>query len=250
VPEVFATRAIVLRAVATGESDRVVTLLGRNTGRISAMARGARKSTRRFAGGLGLAASGEACFRERAGAELALLESFDVRQGRHSLGADLGRTAQAGYVAELCNELCAPRQPEVAVYDLLDSFLDALDERGAHVARLRTFELGLLTHLGMAPTLSGCVGCGRADLADEIVRLDLVRGGITCRTCARGGTPIHPSVRRALERLASASLTEAETITLARDDANATRAAVGELVAQHLTRPLKSLEFLRKMQSG
>ncbi|HEY0710438.1 MAG TPA: DNA repair protein RecO, partial [Polyangia bacterium] len=234
----------------TGESDQVVTLLGRNTGRISAMARGARKSARRFAGGLGLAASGEAVFRERAGAELALLESFDVRQGRHSLGADLGRTAQAGYVAELCGELCAARQPEVAVYDLLESFLDALDERGAHVARLRTFELALLTHLGIGPTFSGCIACGRADLADEIVRLDLAHGGIACRGCARGGTPIHPPVRRALERLAAVSLAEAETMTFDRDVANATRVATGELVAQHLSRPLKSLEFLRKMQSG
>ena len=42
------TPAILLRAVATGEADRVVTLLGRETGRVSAIARGARKSVRRF----------------------------------------------------------------------------------------------------------------------------------------------------------------------------------------------------------
>ena len=48
------TDAIVLGAVNYGEADRIVTLLGRGTGRLSALARSARKSQRRFAGGLGL----------------------------------------------------------------------------------------------------------------------------------------------------------------------------------------------------
>jgi DNA repair protein RecO (recombination protein O) len=81
VPEQFVTRAILLRAVATGEADRVVTLLGRPTGRVSAIARGARKSTRRFGGGLGLAATGEATLRDRSGAELSVLEGFEVVRG-------------------------------------------------------------------------------------------------------------------------------------------------------------------------
>jgi len=38
--------SIVLRVVNYGESDRIVTLLGRDTGRLSALARGARKSQR------------------------------------------------------------------------------------------------------------------------------------------------------------------------------------------------------------
>src|ERR671939_431638 len=93
------TDAILLRSIAYGESDRVVTLLGRSTGRVSALARGARKSVRRFGGGLGLGATGEASLRDRAGAELALLESFEVIEPRQGLGRDLGRTAHAAYAA-------------------------------------------------------------------------------------------------------------------------------------------------------
>ena len=248
--ETITTRAILLRAVATGEADRVVTLLGRSTGKIAAIARGARKSARRFAGGLGLAATGEATLRERPGADLALLEGFEVHQGRQGLGADLGRTAQAGYVAELTGELCAPRQPEIAVFDLLEAFLDALDGRGASASRLRAFELGLLARLGLAPSLSACVACGRTDLDDEVVRLEPERGGVLCAACARRGTPIHPPVRRALVQLAAMDLAAAEAFALGRDEAAACRAAVGELVASHLSRPLKSLEFLRKLQGA
>src|SRR3954469_7690398 len=95
------TDAILLRSVAYGEADRVVTLLGRTTGRVSALARGARKSTKRFGGGLGLGASGQAALRDRSGGELMALESFEVREGRIGLGGDLGRTAHAAYAIEL-----------------------------------------------------------------------------------------------------------------------------------------------------
>src|SRR5437667_11786158 len=110
---------MVLRSTPYGEADRVVTLLGRETGRVSALARGARKSMRRFGGGLGMGATGEATLRERAGAELYGLEAFDVAEARIGLGEDLARTAHAAYALELCDRLCAPRQPEAAIYDWL-----------------------------------------------------------------------------------------------------------------------------------
>ncbi len=245
--ETLVTQAILLRSVATGEADRVVTLLGRSTGKVAALARGARKSTRRFGGGLGLGATGEATVRDRPGAELAWLEAFEVSQGRHGLGSDLGSTAHAGYVSELCDQLCAPRQPEPEVYDRLLGFLDALDARGPHAARLRAFEAGLLGSLGFGIGFDACVACGRRDL-DETVRLDTIRGGVTCPACARGGSPLSPQVRTALDRFGRMTLAEAEAMDLPREINAACRNALGELLALHLTRPLKSLEFLRKLQ--
>jgi DNA repair protein RecO (recombination protein O) len=250
VAETFVTRAILLRAIATGESDRVVTLLGRTTGRISAIARNARKSTRRFGGGLGLAATGEATLRERAGAELAVLEGFEILRGRHHFGSDLASTAQAGYVAELCDQLCAPRQADVAVYDWLEAFLDALDDRGPSAVRLRAFELGLLQRLGLGSEFTSCVACGRTDLDDVTVRLEPDRGGITCPGCARRGTPLTPEVRRALCDLHDVPLAAAEQLTPNKEVNLACRAAIAELFAVHLVRPLKSLDFLRKLQGG
>ena len=144
----LSTPAILLRTINYGESDRVVTLLGRTTGRLSALARGARKSQKRFGGGLGLCSIGDAALRERHGAELLTLESFDVRQSYASLSSDLARMAHAAYAAELVSKLCAPRQPEIEVYDWLQGFLAALDGHGATAERLRVFELGLLARLG------------------------------------------------------------------------------------------------------
>ena len=49
-PETIRTRAIVLRLVDYRESDRIATLFTEALGRVGAIARGARKSQRRFGG--------------------------------------------------------------------------------------------------------------------------------------------------------------------------------------------------------
>ena len=95
------TSALLLRSIDYGESDRVVTLLGRSTGCLGAIARGARKSQRRFGGGLGLCSVGDASLRERGGSELLTLERFDVIASFPSLGSDIARMAHAAYIAEL-----------------------------------------------------------------------------------------------------------------------------------------------------
>jgi DNA repair protein RecO (recombination protein O) len=245
----LATTAIVLRAVNYGESDRVVTLFGRTTGRVSAIARGARKSQRRFAGGLGLGSVGEISVRERAGAELLTLESFDVTDGHASFGADLGRMAHAGYVSELVTKLCAPRQVEVGVYDWFATFLGLLDAAGASAERLRVFELGLLGRLGFGPMVEACAVCGgtRTPPGPPAFRWDPDRGGVVCAACGRVGRPIREEVRATLARLARTALPDATSVAVPLDINRGAREALLEIIKHHITGPLHSLEFIAKL---
>src|SRR5262249_54256954 len=82
--------------------------------KVSAMARGARKSQKRFGGALGLFVLGEATLRERRGAELMLLESFQARRDHSRLGVDPVRLGHASYGTELVRELTPPPPPAPA----------------------------------------------------------------------------------------------------------------------------------------
>jgi DNA repair protein RecO (recombination protein O) len=243
------TSAIVLRSVSYGESDKVVTLFGRTTGRVSALARGARKSQRRFAGGLGLCSVGEISVRERAGAELLTLESFDVTTSHASFGTDLARMAHAAYVAELVSKLCAPRQVEVGVYDWLAAFLELLDVTGATAERLRVFELGLLGRLGFGPMVETCAVCGdtRTPPGAAAYRWDPDRGGAVCTTCGRFGRPIREETRLALVRLSRTTLADASNEPLPPDINRGCREALLEIIKLHISGPLHSLEFIAKL---
>jgi len=244
----LSTAAIVLRAVNYGEADRIVTLFGRETGPLSALARGARKSQRRFAGGLGLCAVGVASLRERAGADLLTLESFDATAAHLALGTDVARMAHAAYAAELVTKLCAPRQVEAAVYDWLAEFLACLDGEGASAERLRVFELGLLRGLGFGAVVDRCVVCG--DAAARAYRWDPDRGGAVCAGCARGGRPLGAAARAALARLSSVPLRDAGRESLPSDVNRDCREALLEIINHHVSGPLKSVEFIAKLSAG
>lgn len=247
----LSTPAILLRTINYGESDRVVTLFGRSTGRLSALARGARKSQRRFAGGLDLCAIGEASLRERNGAELLTLESFDLRVSYPSFGTDVARMAHAAYAAELVSKLCAPRQVEIGVYDWLDEFLRQLDQGGASAERLRILELGLLGRLGFAPVVDTCAVCNGARIVQPVsdtgFRWDPERGGAVCTACGQRGRPIRSVIRTTLSRLATMPLAAAADQALSADVNRGCREAVFEVIKLHITGTLQSLEFIAKL---
>lgn len=241
------SQAIVLRTVAYGESDRVATLFGRSMGKVSALARGARKSSKRFSGGLGTGASGQVTFRERAGADLLVLEGMDVARARLGLSADLGKAAHAAYALELCERLLPIRHPEPAIFDWLEEFLDRLEAGRATAERLRVFELGLLTKLGYGPAIDRCATCGREIVTDQSVRWHPSKGGAVCGGCVARGDLLTPAVRRALLALACTPLSDADQLALDADTNAGCRRALLDLVREHADGPLRSLIFIEKM---
>lgn len=189
--------AIVLGGVDYGESDRIVHLLTADRGRVDALARAARRSQRRFSGGL------EPCSRVRAMArpgrgELWHLESTELDDGRPHLRQDLQRLAMALYAVEFVTLLARAEHAEPRLYGLLDVMLTILDGLGAPAApQLRIgFEAKALTFAGLAPQLGVCAACGLA--LDEPLAYDLSAGGAVHGRCG-GGEPMTLAYVQALE---------------------------------------------------
>ncbi|HTA21302.1 MAG TPA: DNA repair protein RecO C-terminal domain-containing protein, partial [Polyangia bacterium] len=150
---------------------------------------------------------------------------------------------------ELVSKLCAPRQVEIPVFDWLATMLDLLDRDGASAERLRVFELGLLGRLGFGPMVATCAACGgeRSGPGAIDYRWDPDRGGVICAACGRVGRPIREIVRTALVRLAGTPLADATAEALSPDVNRGCREALLEIVKQHITGPLHSLEFIAKL---
>jgi DNA repair protein RecO (recombination protein O) len=160
VTERLKLRAVVLRTVDHGESDRVVTLLARGHGKLAAFARGARNSKKRFGGGLEPFTLVAAELSGRGGADRLLrLESVSPERAFHRLRGDLARIACAAYAVELARELTRDHEAHDDLFDLLVAYLGALDEAPAAPATLRAFELGALAAAGYQPRLDACARC-------------------------------------------------------------------------------------------
>jgi DNA repair protein RecO (recombination protein O) len=247
----WVTPAVVVGTVDYGDSDRVVTLFSRDLGRITAMARGARKSQRRFAGGAGLFGVGEASLSGRPGAEMLTLVGFEVARGFPALYGDVAKVAHGAYVCELVRELAAPHQPEPSLFELLVDTLAALDGGQARAELLRVFELRLLDLVGLRPTVDRCVVCdGDGALDRDGQRFDARKGGVVCAECEGGGFALAADARQALCDGQLLAVVDAASWHLAGPVNAACREALIGVLLGHLGRPLRSLEFIAKLNAS
>src|SRR5262245_23147488 len=199
---------VVLKTTPLRESDLLVTLYTETHGRVAAVARGARKSQRRFAGALQLLVLGRYELGRRPRGELYGLEAAEVEREWTHLASDVFAVAHASYVAELVGALLPPEQPDPQVLEVILALWGSLTEGGPSPAALRAVELELLDLAGHRPALESCAACGETDLTSGAV-FDPTRGGAICRRCAatsRGANirPIDAGTLGYLQRVAAA----------------------------------------------
>jgi DNA repair protein RecO (recombination protein O) len=175
----------VLGHVDYAERDRIVRLLTPDLGRISALARNARGSRRRFAGALDLGSRIQAQI-EPGGGDLWHLREATLCEGRLHLREDLVLLALATYGCELVGGLAAEERPEERLFGLLEVFLTVLD--GLLVPPGGLYRIGLeikaLTCGGIAPVLDRCARCGGG--LDGDLRFSPAAGGAVHGECGAG----------------------------------------------------------------
>ncbi len=251
-----------LRRSNYGDADLVVTLLGRDSGKITAFARGARRSKKRFGAALSWFSLSEAQLSRRPGKELFTLSKTDLIQVNTAIASDVATLSHASYATELVRELIAVEHPEPAIFDLLLDYYATLRSNGASRYLLRYFELAMLNRLGLAPNFEQCARCGTDDL-DRGAVLDAHGGGIACANCAgrlrgHGVRPLGPKARRELaDAGAETSLSTAAERGRGRihagiinDGEREAQQATAAILSRHLSSELRSLEFIAKMNAA
>jgi len=155
--------AIVVGRTAYGEADLILRLLTPTQGKVSALARRARKSHKRFAGVTDLGHHIEARIRPGKG-ELWHIDEAELINGRNHIHNDLGRIALLAYFCEISGALARPQHPEPQLFGLLETaclLLDAHSTAPGHQFRM-AFEAKVLAFSGLRPVLQQCVHCNRS----------------------------------------------------------------------------------------
>ncbi|MDR7419408.1 MAG: DNA repair protein RecO [Armatimonadota bacterium] len=153
----YKVEGIVLRRRNLGEADRLVTVLTRDRGRLTVVARGARRPHSRLGGRLEPATRFRALVAE--GRSLDVISQVDVVNARAGLRRDLERMTAVSVLLEFADRSQADRHPAPEVYRLLDAALD-LVERGITDLAWLWFAARLLVLTGHRPSVARCVVCG------------------------------------------------------------------------------------------
>lgn len=167
------THAIVLRCVEFSETSLIVTLLTRDFGRMSAIAKGARRAKGPFEGSIDLLSVCRVVVIRKQSDALDLLTEAKLHR-RFRGGQKTLQRLYAGYaVAELLRILIDDDQPHRDVYELTIAVLGQIDGTGNTAAALLYFEIQLLAMLGHNPGTDQCTDCGGPlqTVADEPIIL-------------------------------------------------------------------------------
>lgn len=182
----FSTHAILLRRIDHGDYDLIVTLMTKEYGKLSLIAKNAKKSIKRFSGVLELFSALDLVGKKGRGKLPVLMEASLVHPYT-GIRSDILKTAYASYFAEVVNIWVEEGKPQKNLYLLLEYVFHLLDQNilsGEELSIL--FQMRFLSLSGLSPNLMECGKCKTvlAQFDDNRIYADFPKGGILCRKCA------------------------------------------------------------------
>ena len=174
------TKALVLREVSYKESDKILTVLTAEEGKLTVSARGCRKKGSAIAAASQLLVWSEMTLYEYQG-RWAIKEATTERQFT-GVRDDLEKLALASYFAEVTEALAEEGQPEPGLLSLTLNCLHALDKMNLPLGQVKTaYEWKAMALAGYEPMADGCAVCGKEPPAEP--RIHLGEGVVHCAPC-------------------------------------------------------------------
>jgi DNA repair protein RecO (recombination protein O) len=195
-PVPLKTEAVVLRSIRYGEADRILHLYTLRHGRVSAIAKGARRARSRFGARL------EPFFHVRlvlhhGRGDLFTVTSADTVAVNAALRDHAATLDAAARACDAVARLFETPDPHPEVFTLLANELALLSSDQAHArpANGLAFRLKLLLAAGIVPHLGACVACGERE---HLHGFSAAAGGVVCSSCEAAAFPLDEECYRFL----------------------------------------------------
>ena len=148
------TEAIVLKSISYGETSLIVSAFSRELGRISLLARGARRPKSKFGSTLQTMSHIQAVVYKKEGRQILPVNEASHAKVRRNLSRDLDKIIVGMRVVELVRGLTQEQDPNTELFDLMIDLLDNLDAENDRVFNLLLyFQMRLAALLGIEPQI-------------------------------------------------------------------------------------------------
>ncbi|MBI3460159.1 DNA repair protein RecO [Candidatus Acetothermia bacterium] len=225
------TVGLILRAIDYRESDSILTVLTRDYGKVSLIAKGARRTDSKFTAALDLLTFSELVFYE--GENLKLLKEASIVENLREVKREYERLEVAIEAIRLAHVLIEDDHPDLNVFELLRDGLAQLGHVSQHAIWALAYKLKLLRALGFAPRLGQCASCGR-NLTPELW-FSPANGGLVCQECHRAGdTRVEAKLAQELRMILGISWEKLDRLVLPAQDITLAHRLLDELVGYHL----------------
>ncbi|GER66931.1 DNA repair protein RecO [Weizmannia acidilactici] len=237
---------IVIKNTDYGESNKILHIYTREFGKLSVMARGAKKPNSRLAAVSQIFTYGNFLFQPSRG--LGTLQQGEIVSSMRYIREDIFKTAYAVYVIELLDKAVEDKKKNPFLFELLLRTLEYIDEGYDTEIITNIFEMKMLNVLGLYPSMDKCAVCGsRAGAFAFSIR----ENGLLCDRCF-GRDPYRlplsqPSIRL-LRIFYFLDINRLGTISVKESTKKELRQAISMYYDEYSGLHLKSKRFLSQME--
>ena len=243
--------AFVLKKWDVGESDQLVSFLFSSGGKVKGIAKGAKRSKKRFGGLLSPFLLVHLDYFENPNRELVRIEGCGLIHYYASIYADLEKLLVGCCALEFLERVLPERGSQEDWFQLLRRFLECLDQKAEGAPVLWVFFAKALQLLGLQPQFGRCIHCTRPLGPSGIFGFSVPQGGVVCGACIQKGTATHRAPSDTLLLLDRwVTLPMEQGISLADGGENRVRDAEKILEAfllYHVGREFRSLRVMRQV---
>lgn len=249
----FTTQGLIIKSTNIGENDRVVVVLTRDRGILSAFVSGARSIKSKNSAATALLSYSSLTITQTK--DTYRITESEVIEAFFDLSEDIVRLALAQYICELC---LATVPEGVEGDDFLRLALNSLhfiakDKMDLYSVKALT-ELRLMSIAGFMPDLVGCRECGTD--RDFPMFLDLNGGDMLCNTCkansGNGGqfAELDKTTFAAMRHIVYSDFSKLYSFTLPPENARYLSFVTERFLIAQTERKYKTLDFFHSLETS
>ncbi len=238
------TEAIILKTFPLGEADRLVSFLGRNSGRLRGVASGARHLKNRYGSTLELLSHVQVWYVERETRDLVRIQQCDLLESFHKAQSDYGLSTGLALVSEICELVLPEHEVAESMFRLILLTVREVEKSGSWPLPLSYFAFWTVRLGGWLPRFDQCAVC-ETFFGSRAAYHDSAEAGLLCEKCRRGGMKaLHAEGRKLAERFAGERLERIDHNSFAGVAAKELFEAALSWIEYHTERKLKTRELL------
>jgi len=238
------TEAIILKTFPLGEADRLVSFVGRTSGRIRGVAAGARRLKNRFGSTLEVLSHVRIWYVERETRELVRIQQTDLLESFHKAQSDYSLSTGLAVVSEISELVLPEHEVSEPMFRLILLAVREIDRTGDWQLPLCYFAFWTVRLGGWLPRFDRCASCG-APFNEKAAFYGAHHAGLFCENCRKAGMKLlHYETRKLAERFASERLDRMSFVKSMQQSVMELREASFAWLELHLEKRLATPELL------
>jgi DNA repair protein RecO (recombination protein O) len=241
------TKGLVIRETPFNDSDKMLTLLTSDSGRISVSAKNSRKSGSRSAYGTQVLTYGEyVLFRNK---NSFTINSCDILTHYYDLASDLTRFTYAAHMLDMAEDVSSDPASGAQVLNILLHGLQALRKGRNPLLVSSAFALKVMQATGYPPHITGCISCGTRDM--EEIRFSFKKCGFICEECSKSedsGIPVELGAVKAMLHVLCAENGGIYNFELSDKALESFSSLAFRYIGERMDKNYRKLEFLKEIR--